>query len=488
MGGVPDRANRAVKATTPLPQKKDKGCVSFDKHCIDEWLCTTTLSQDVTLTLDTQDLYEAHAMLRHVQEVNMGSHCVTVVAPPALRRHKGFTPWLVAGKTVAPPAPSAGERTATVCALAFVAKARHVHSAHFATFDVRVGGKHVRVLVDTGATCSCIGKEFARSLGLGVTKDPEALAIGGVGGSVTVLGSLQSPVKVGKFQCEQFFNVVDEPVAGYDVLLGQDFLRLNYGGVQFTPFSVCFNVGNPKMGSPTVTLSRRLEDSLDAHVVTTEQGAGSKSVLTIGEITAPDTQPASKNETKRLLADIKAGTLCAYRVVINPLPPESTRSTERMEPGIQAVIDRHSRPGKTLCGKIPDHTHARGFTCDIELVAGAHPVSIRQYRLTPLEKEELLKRVDDYVSKGWIEPSSSSWSSSVLFVPKPGGKLRFCVDFRALNQRTVVDAGNIPHQSELIDSLQGASIFSALDLASGFYQLAMGAESRAVTAFPTPYG
>ena len=155
---------------------------------------------------------------------------------------------------------------------------------------------------------------------------------------------------------------------------------------------------------------------------------------------------------------------------------------------VQKVRDKHSVAGGTLCGKIPANTHAKGYECKIELVPGAHPVCIRQYRLTPLEKAELLTQVDAFIEKGWIEPSASSWSSSVFFVPKPNNKLRFCVDFRQLNQRTVTDSGNIPLTGELLDSLSGAKLFSALDLASGYYQLAMAPGSREVTAFPTPYG
>jgi hypothetical protein len=81
--------------------------------------------------------------------------------------------------------------------------------------------------------------------------------------------------------------------------------------------------------------------------------------------------------------------------------------------------------------------------------------------------------VEEFIAKGWIEPSSSSWSSSVLFVPKPNGKLRFCVDFRHLNARTQLNRSPIPNQGELLDNLQGSNVFSALDLASGFYQIAM---------------
>ena len=99
-----------------------------------------------------------------------------------------------------------------------------------------------------------------------------------------------------------------------------------------------------------------------------------------------------------------------------------------------------------------------------------------------------MRRSIKFIAQGWIEPSTSSWCSSVLFVPKPGNKLRFCVDYRQLNRSTIVDRNPIPSTEGLIDSLQGMEYFTALDLASGFYQLAITKESRPLTAFPTPYG
>ena len=105
-----------------------------------------------------------------------------------------------------------------------------------------------------------------------------------------------------------------------------------------------------------------------------------------------------------------------------------------------------------------------------------------------MEKEDLLTQVEAFIAKGWIEPSVSPWSSSVLFIPKPNGKLRFCVDYRRLNAVTVGDQGPVPLTGELLDSLGGSVYFSALDLASGYYQLGMHPDSRPYTAFPTPYG
>jgi hypothetical protein len=92
------------------------------------------------------------------------------------------------------------------------------------------------------------------------------------------------------------------------------------------------------------------------------------------------------------------------------------------------------------------------------------------------------------MQRGWIESSTSAWNSPVLFVPKPNGSLRFCVDFRALNTVTEPSAAPIADQRDVLDSLQGAKVFSTLDLCSGFYQIPLDNESRPYTAFSTPQG
>ena len=446
----------------------------------------TQLASDVVLQLSECDIYQTHTAVRHLHQMDHNGHGVTVVMPMKLRTHKGLTPWFASGVKVAPPPLNidAGQ----VCALKLEAKSRHVHTAgakpikdHFASFDLRVGGLQVRALVDTGASCSCMTKSFAQRLGRAPCKRFQKENIGGIGGSIEVLGTLAAPVKLGKLQKQQTFNIVANPIANYDILLGEDFLLANTGSIQYSPTSVRLVIDDATHGK--IILTRRLEVSWAAHR-SQEEGV---CALQIGDPPGGATLVSGK-KTKALLRQIEAGKQVAYRVLVTTEASVGDQDDVPIPEGIQKVIDKHSAPGKTLCGKIPDHTHAKGFRCDIELVPGANPVSIRQYRLTPLEREELSKRVDEFIEKGWIEPSKGPWSSSVLFVPKPGGKLRFCVDFRGLNDRTISDAGTIPHQSELLDSLSGASLFSALDLASGFYQLALGENSKEVTAFPTPYG
>jgi hypothetical protein len=79
-------------------------------------------------------------------------------------------------------------------------------------------------------------------------------------------------------------------------------------------------------------------------------------------------------------------------------------------------------------------------------------------------------------------------AAQLFFVPKPNGGLRFCVDYRILNDLTVMDKGPLPTISEILDSMQGKNIFSALDLCSGFYQIPLRPDSRQYTAFPSPSG
>ena len=101
-----------------------------------------------------------------------------------------------------------------------------------------------------------------------------------------------------------------------------------------------------------------------------------------------------------------------------------------------------------------------------------------------IEKDELQKMIDN----GIIEPSSSPWSSNIVLVIKKDGKVRFCVDYRRLNDVTVKDAYPLPRVDSCLDSLAGAKWFSSMDLNSGFWQIAMSPEDKEKTAFNTSLG
>ncbi|RVX04229.1 Retrovirus-related Pol polyprotein from transposon 17.6 [Vitis vinifera] len=97
----------------------------------------------------------------------------------------------------------------------------------------------------------------------------------------------------------------------------------------------------------------------------------------------------------------------------------------------------------------------------IDLAPKTAPISKAPYRMTPMELKELKIQFQELLDKGFIRPSVSPWGAPVLFVKKKNGSIRLCIDYRKFNKVTV---RNIPEIDNLFDQLQGACVFSKIDL------------------------
>ncbi|GKC78959.1 putative reverse transcriptase domain-containing protein [Tanacetum coccineum] len=124
----------------------------------------------------------------------------------------------------------------------------------------------------------------------------------------------------------------------------------------------------------------------------------------------------------------------------------------------------------------------------IDLVPGAAPVARAPYRLAPSEMKELSVQLQELLEKGFIRPSSSPWGAPVLFVKKKDGSFRMCIDYRELNKLTIKNRYPLPRIDDLFDQLQGSSVYSKIDLRSGYHQLRIKEEDIPITAFRTRYG
>ncbi|GJS49337.1 putative reverse transcriptase domain-containing protein [Tanacetum coccineum] len=124
----------------------------------------------------------------------------------------------------------------------------------------------------------------------------------------------------------------------------------------------------------------------------------------------------------------------------------------------------------------------------IDLIPGAAPVARAPYRLAPSEMKELSKQLQELSEKGFIRPSSSPWGAPVLFVKKKDGSFRMCIDYRELNKLTIKNRYPLPRIDDLFDQLQGSSVYSKIDLRSGYHQLRIREEDIPITAFRTRYG
>ena len=108
--------------------------------------------------------------------------------------------------------------------------------------------------------------------------------------------------------------------------------------------------------------------------------------------------------------------------------------------------------------------------------------------IAPHKVEAVREEIREMLEKGVIVPSKSPFSSPIVMVPKKDGSNRMCIDYRKLNDLTVKDAYPLPRIGQTIDALQGAGVFSSLDLASGYWQIPVAAEDRPKSAFCTPDG
>ena len=124
----------------------------------------------------------------------------------------------------------------------------------------------------------------------------------------------------------------------------------------------------------------------------------------------------------------------------------------------------------------------------IELAPGTEPIFKVPYKMAPLELKELKVQMEELVSKGFVRQSTSPWVAPVLFVKKKDGSLRLCIDYRELNKVTIRNQYPLPRIDDLFDQLQGARVFSKIDLRSGYHQLKIRSEDVHKTAFKTRYG
>lgn len=116
------------------------------------------------------------------------------------------------------------------------------------------------------------------------------------------------------------------------------------------------------------------------------------------------------------------------------------------------------------------------------------PVSQSYRRIPPNQFQEVKDHISGLLKKRVIQESSSSYASPVVLVRKTDGSLRLCVDYRKLNSKTRRDAFPLPRIDESLDALSRAKMFSSIDLASGYHQVAVHEKDRHKTAFITPFG
>nr|GEV87310.1 putative reverse transcriptase domain-containing protein [Tanacetum cinerariifolium] len=163
---------------------------------------------------------------------------------------------------------------------------------------------------------------------------------------------------------------------------------------------------------------------------------------------------------------------------------EKKKPDEKRLEDIPVVKEFPNVFSEDLPGLLPIHQ----VEFQIDLIPGAAAVAHAPYRLAPSEIQELSNQLQELIDRGFIRPSTSPCGAPVLFVKKKDGSFRMCIDSRKFNKLTIKNDYPLPRIDDLFDQLQGSSIYSKINLRSGYHQLRVRDEYIPNTAFRTRYG
>ena len=311
-----------------------------------------------------------------------------------------------------------------------------------------VMGKEVIVLIDSGATHNFVSRELMKQLNLG-TDDTQGYSVLTAGGVTFKGAGLCKEMEVELQGCTVVSNFLPLELGSADVILGMQWLEtLGNMKVNWKLQILRFKIGGDKyvlQGDPGLCCSAA---SLKSIWKTVQQG---------GE---------------------------AMLIEYNGLQLEEEKGGGSIPQPLQNILKEYEEVFAEPHGLPP----SRGKEHAIVLKTDASPVSVRPFRYPQAQREEIEKQVALMLSAGIIRDSSSPFSSPVLLVKKKDGSWRFCVDYRALNKVTIADSYPIPMIDQLLDELQGAKVFSKLDLKSWYHQILVKAEDVQKTAFRTHDG
>ena len=327
----------------------------------------------------------------------------------------------------------------------------------------QIEGRPARILLDTGCSTYVLSSRFAERngiSGIGTRSRPVDLAVSSARAQLTHK-TRPLDLRIGDTAIRKPLYLL--PVPQFDAIVGMPFFRENE-----------VDLAGLDIGIIEVNGSRILITEGD-----TGKSPGNMEIPIIGMISRKRLKKELKrNEIEELYLAMVRGTddmdsISASTVQQLDSIPNWIRKDYR-------TVLREELP--------PEMPPERSVDHQIPLKPDMPPPLKGIFRLSQLELRELKRQLDQLLRDGKIRPSTSPYGAPVLFVKKKDGKLRMCIDYRALNSQTIQNRYALPRIDELFDRLHGAKVFSKLDLTSGYYQIAIDPKDRHKTAFRTRYG
>ena len=253
----------------------------------------------------------------------------------------------------------------------------------------------------------------------------------------------------------------------------------------------------PMTGSFDVVLGKPWFDRYEP-VPQWKKGIVTFSAAGITHTLHPPSATATKQQQRvrapRLVSAMQLQKLAGYKgsqlftVVVHEPKLDSSLSVGADSKDLEAILEEYADVVSKDPNFTPPYPPVRNVDHEIKLEPGATLPNRGLYRMPPDELKELKKQLDQLLELGLVRPSTSPFGSPVLFVKKKDGSLRLCIDYRGLNKITIKNRYPLPRVDEMLDRLHGATVFSKIDLVSGYFQVRISEEDIPKTAFRTRYG
>ena len=183
----------------------------------------------------------------------------------------------------------------------------------------------------------------------------------------------------------------------------------------------------------------------------------------------------------RLLGRTSAVDLGLLRLYLKGVPRHVISVAQELddESKFRHSIEQQYAKLFTGVGKLTD------YQATIHIDTSVPPIAQKPRHIPFALQEKVASRLDDLLAKDIIErvPGPTSWVSPVVIVPKPNGDVRLCVDMRQANTAVVRERYPIPTVDEVLQTLNGRTVFSKLDLRWGFHQVELEESSWDITTF-----
>lgn len=323
-------------------------------------------------------------------------------------------------------------------------------------------------MVDSGATSLFIDFDFLSKNHLEPQKKkrPEILKVvdgrESLGGAIT--HEIELKFSLGDHSECAVFQVTK--LSDYPIILGKAWLDRHDPAINWSTNHISF--------SSKYCLSNCLKSPEFVSATLSETSACSVPPLACSQLV--------KNERNQIYA-------VSVSDIRNHLEKDKKSEVEEMEELLKKVPSEYHDLlplfTKKEADKLPPHRYVDHA---IELEEGKKPPFGPLYNMSNLELQALGEYLDENQKKGFIRPSTSSSASPVLFVRKPGGGLRFCVDYRGLNAITKKNRYPLPLIDETLRQLQNSRIFTRLDLRGAYNLIRIRQGDEHLTAFRTRYG